>query len=213
MPRGFWKGTLKLVFAVAVVAGVAIAVLRAFFVDVVTVAHNGMAPTMLLGDRVLVWRDAHLDRNDIALCRNPQHPERWVLGRIAAMPGQSLHVERGQLWIGRTRTTRDLQGSGRFTDSETGRTYPVEWGIEDFADYEEHRFFDRTDREFVMRDQMNVGGLFLLSDNRAHIGEDSRTFGVVQPQTCRGTVFMRLAASERGGMPEGIPHGMLDLLD
>lgn len=212
MPRGFWKGTFKVLFVVAVVVAVAVGILRAFFVDVVTVAHNGMAPTMLIGDRVLVWRDAHLDRNDIALCRHPQHPERWVMGRIAALPGQSLHVERGQLQLGGRRTARDVQGEGRFTDSETGRTYAVTWGMEEFADYEDHRYFDRSDRVFVMRDQMSIGGLFLLGDNRGHVGEDSRAFGVVQPHNCRGTVFMRLSAGE-SEMPEGIPHGHLDMLD
>lgn len=209
--RGFWKGLFKVVLALAVVLGIVVAVLRAFFVDVVTVAHNGMAPTMLLGDRVLVWRGAHVDRNDIVLCRHASQPDRWVIGRVAALPGESLSVERGQLLVDRSRVARDIQGQGHFTDAETGRGYPVMWGIEEFSDYQEHRFFERTDRAFTMRDQANVGGVFLLGDNRAHIGEDSRTFGVVNPASCRGQVFMRLTAAE--GMPEGIPHANLDLLD
>ncbi|MDQ3037159.1 MAG: signal peptidase I [Myxococcota bacterium] len=210
--RGFWKGLFKVVLALAVVAAIVIAVLRAFFVDVVTVAHNGMAPTMLLGDRVLVWRGAHLDRNDIVLCRHAMQPDRWVMGRIAALPGESLSVDgRGQLVVGGSAVDRDIQGRGHFVDSETGRGYPVMWGIEQFSDYQEHRFFDRTDRRFTMRAQSDIGGVFLLGDNRGHHGEDSRAFGVVSPETCRGQVFMRLSAAD--GMPEGIPHGNLDILD
>jgi signal peptidase I len=211
MPRGFWKGTFKLLFALAIVASAVIGVLRAFFVDVVTVAHNGMAPTMLLGDRVLVWRGTRIDRNDIALCRHPQHSDRWVMARVAATRGQSIAVERGGLLIDGDRVSRDIQGEGRFTDTETGRSFPASWGIENFANYEEHRYLERSDRDFTMRSQANVGGLFLLGDNRAHTGEDSRAFGVVQEGTCRGTVFMRLHAAE--GAPEGIPHEDFQLLD
>lgn len=211
MPRGFWKATFKLLFAIAIIASAVIGVLRAFFVDVVTVAHNGMAPTMMFGDRVLVWRGAKIDRNDIALCRHPQFSDRWVMARVAATRGQSIAVTRGILEIDGRRISRDIQGEGRFTDTETGRTFPASWGIENFADYQEHRYLERSDREFTMRGQTNLGGLFLLSDNRAHQGEDSRAFGVVQEGTCRGTVFMRFRAAE--GMPEGIPHRDFQLLD
>ncbi len=211
MPRGFWKGTFKLLFVIAILVGGTVGVLRAFYVDVVTVAHNGMAPTMLLGDRVLLWRGAKIDRNDIALCRHPQIPDRWVMARVAATQGQSISVTRGVLEIDGRRVSRDIQGEGRFTDTETGRSFPASWGIENFSDYQEHRYLERSDREFTMRSQTNVGGLFLLSDNRAHTGEDSRAFGVVQESTCRGTVFMRLHAAE--GMPEGIPYSDFQRLD
>lgn len=211
MPRGFWKGLLKIVVALAIVLGIAIGVLKAFFVDVVTVAHNGMAPTMILGDRVLVWRDARLERNDIVLCRHPRDETRWVIGRIAAMPGDSIRQARGVLFLGRDRASRDIRGEVRFTDVETNHTYSMQWGIEQFSDYQEHLFFERADRGMSLRDQERVGGLYLLGDNRAHIGEDSRTFGVVQPSSCRGQVFMRLTAAE--GMPAGVPHGDLDILD
>lgn len=211
MPRGFWKATFKLLIVTAMIAGAVIGVLRAFFVDVVTVAHNGMVPTMMLGDRVLVWRGARIDRNDVVLCRHPQQPDRWVMARVAALRGQSVAAPRGVLHVDGGRISRDIQGEGRFTDTETGRSYPALWGIESFADYEEHRFLERSDREFTMRDQTNVGGLFLLGDNRAHVGEDSRSFGIVQEGTCRGTVFMRLTAAD--GMPEGIPHEDFQLLD
>ncbi|UJR81599.1 signal peptidase I [Sandaracinus amylolyticus] len=212
MPRGFWKGLFKVLAFFAVIGGIAIAVLRVWFVDVVTVRHNGMAPTMVLGDRVLVWRDAELERNDIGLCRHPQDPARWVIGRVAVMPGGEIAAERGQLRLGRDRVTHDVRGQVQFTDGETGHTYPMAWGIEEFDDYEEHLFFDRSDRQLAIRAMTRMNGLYLLGDNRAHVGEDSRTFGPVQASGCRGQVFIRLTAAE-GGLPAEIPHGMLDILD
>jgi signal peptidase I len=212
MPRGFWTALLKIVLFLAVVVGITAAVLRTWFVDVVTVAHNGMAPTMIAGDRVLVWRDARLARNDVALCRHPSDASRWVLGRIAAEEGGGVSVDgRGQLFIDERRTQRDIRGNVRYTESESGQTWPMMWGIEQFGDYEEHYFFERTDRRPTTRPMARVQGLYLLGDNRGHVGEDSRAFGVVHRAQCRGRVFMRFGAAE--GLPPEIPHGHLDFID
>jgi signal peptidase I len=210
----FWKQSLKLLLFLVIVGAVLVGVLRAFFVDVATVAHNGMAPTMVLGDEVLVWRGASLERNDIAVCRHPQQTGRWVIGRIAAISGGEIGMSpRGGLLVGGRAPQRDIRGENvPWLDSETGRTARMRWGIEKFSDYEEHYFFERVDRAFTIRDYAAVRGFFLLSDNRAHVGEDSRTFGAVQPQDCIGQVFMRLSASDTE-LPDGIPHRALDLLD
>lgn len=211
MPRGFWTGLFKVLAFLAAVVGIALAVLRTWFVDVVTVAHNGMAPTMILGDRVLLWRDARIARNDIVLCRHPRDATRWVIGRVAVEPGGSIELQRGTLVLGGRRVSADVRGTVSFTDGETGRTQRMRWGIEEFSDYQEHLFFQPDDRQLYLTPMANVGGLYLLGDNRGHVGEDSRAFGVVQAQSCRGVVFMRLTAAE--GLPEELPHGPLDILD
>lgn len=211
MPRGFWTGLFKVLAFLGVVVGIAVAVLRTWFVDVVTVAHNGMAPTMILGDRVLVWRDARIERNDIVLCRHPRDATRWVIGRVAVEPGGSIEVQRGVLMLGGRRVSQDHRGAFAFTDSETGRAQRVSWGIEEFSDYQEHLFFQPVDRQLSLRPMANVSGLYLLGDNRGHAGEDSRAFGVVPADSCRGVVFMRLTAAE--GLPDEIRHGHLDILD
>jgi signal peptidase I len=213
MREGFWRQVFKLLLVAVILVAIAGGVLRAFFVDVVTVTHSGMAPTIFPGDQVLVWRGAHLERNDIALCRHPQDPSRWVIGRVAAEQGQSIGMSsRGQFLVNGRPPSRDIRGAEvRYVDPETNRHYRMRWGIEEFSEYEEHLFFEPVDRAFTMRSYANVRGLFLLSDNRAHVGEDSRAFGPVQPDTCRGQVFMRLTAAP--GAPAGVPHGMLDILD
>lgn len=212
MPRGFWTGLFKVLAFLAVIVGIAIGVLRTWFVDVVTVAHNGMAPTMILGDRVLVWRDARIERNDIVLCRHPRDATRWVLGRVAAEAGGSIEVSRGMLTLGGRRVSNDIRGAFPFTDAETGHTQRMVWGIEEFSDYQEHMFFQPEGRQLNFRPMANVSGLYLLGDNRGHIGEDSRAFGVVEAASCRGVAFMRLTAAE-SGLPDEVPHGALDILD
>lgn len=208
--NSFWRGTFKAVGFVAVVIAIVLGVLKLFFVDIVTVAHNGMAPTIVLGDQVLVWRGAAPNRNDILLCRHPQEAGRWVISRVALEPGEGLAMVRGQLQLDGRRLDRDIRGEVRFLDGETSRTHRMQWGVEEFADRHDHFFFEPLDRHPSIRDQSAVRGYYLLGDNRGHLGEDSRTFGVVQADDCTGQVFMRLRAVP--GLPDEIPHGNLDLL-
>lgn len=206
----FWRGTFKTIAFVAVSIAIVLGTLKVFFVDIVTVAHNGMAPTIVLGDQVLVWRGAAPHLNDIVLCRHPQESGRWVISRVALEPGDSLTTVRGQIQLDGRRLDRDIRGEVRFVDGETQRTQRMQWGVEEFADRHDHLYFEPLDRRPAIRDQAAVRGYFLLGDNRAHVGEDSRAFGVVQAEDCTGQVFMRLQAS--AGVPEEIPHGAFDLL-
>lgn len=208
--KDFWRGTLKLIAFVALALVSVGGILKLFFVDVVTVAHNGMAPTILIGDRVLVWRGATPERNDVMLCRHPREPGRWVISRVALEPGESLLASRGQLQINRHRLDRDVRGEVLFHDRETGRSVRMQWGIEEFVDRHDHLYFQPIEHAFTIRAQANVRGYYLLGDNRGHMGEDSRTFGIVEAQNCTGQVFMRLTAAE--GAPDGIPHGIFDRL-
>ncbi|QQR91738.1 MAG: hypothetical protein IPJ88_08540 [Myxococcales bacterium] len=58
---------------------VVLAVLRIFFVDLGIIGHNGMAPTLIAGDQVAVWRNAKLERGDVAMCLHPRKPgELWL---------------------------------------------------------------------------------------------------------------------------------------
>ena len=204
------KSFLKFLAGVLVILGIAVAVLKTWYVDVVTVGHNGMAPTMIVGDQVLVWRDAAPEHGDIMLCAHPHESSRWVIGRIVGMPGMELSEARGQLRVNGVVPDRDFRGTIDFRDAETDRVVQMRWGIEDLGN-DEHLFFIRADREYTMRPVARLNGYFLLGDNRTHAGEDSRTFGPVPPGTCRGQIFMRLTMSP--DTPPEVGNSILDLLD
>jgi signal peptidase I len=208
--RGAWRAIGKFLVFTIIVGGIAFGILKLWYVDIVEVGHNGMAPTMIIGDRVLVWRNARLERNDIALCRHPTEEGRYVIGRVLLETGESLAIDRGMMRRNSFRIGRDIRGEVDFVDGETGRSARYTWGVEEIADTQTHLFFEHADRAPVIRDQSQVRGLFLLGDNRAHVGEDSRAFGVVQPVSCVGQVFLRAGAGE--GLPDEIPHRPLDIL-
>jgi signal peptidase I len=205
--RDFTKGALKFLGVVLAIALIAGGVLYGFFVKIVEVGHNAMAPTMILGDRVLVWKTTELELGDIALCAHPQEPGRYVMGRVVGRTGQTITFERGQLQInGETPDSQTLQDL-EFDDAETGRRQRMRLGRENILD-RTHWTFRRTTSEPRMRRPHRVGpGLFLLSDNRTHLGEDSRAYGEVTPSTCVGRVFMRLTAAPS---PSEVGNAALD---
>lgn len=208
--RDFLKGALKFLGVVLVIALIAGGVLYAFFVKVVEVGHNAMAPTMILGDRVLVWNSQDFELGEVVLCPHPQQPGRYVMGRVVGRPGQIVSFERGSLTINGQTPATDVRGLVDFFDAESGRTERMRMALEDILDHD-HRIFWREGSEARMRRAHRVsGGLYILNDNRTYVGEDSRTFGEVTPSTCVGRVFMRLTAAPS---PAEIGNAPLDVIE
>ncbi len=207
--RDFFKGALKFLGVVAALLGVVVAVLYFFFVRVVEVGHNAMAPTVLVGDRVVVWRGTDFQLGDILLCPHPSEPGRFVMGRFVGRPGQRVRLQEGQLSINGDTPDVDLHPPITFNDVETGRQVQMVWGVETILGHD-HTFFYRPRPLPNYREREVEGGLFVLSDNRSYNGEDSRDFGPVHQEECIGSVFMRLTAAES---PPEIPHGNLDLIE
>lgn len=207
--RDFLKGTAKFLGVIAGILLVVGAILYFFFVRVVEVGHNAMAPTVILGDTVLVWRSTEFELGDIALCPHPSEPNRYVMGRVVGRPGHQVRIERGVLYINNQAPDRDTHPAIQFTNTEIGRVQTMVWGVEDILDHD-HLFFYEERRQPHFRDHEVRGGPFLLSDNRTYVGEDSRTFGEVSELQCIGKVFMRLFAADS---PPEIGNSALDIID
>jgi signal peptidase I len=201
---------LKLLLVIVAILLIIAGVLRWLYVDVVTVSHDAMAPTVFGGDRVLVWRTTEFDHGDILLCRHPRRDGAWVMGRAVGRPGMSIRMERQQLVINNQTVSRDFQGSFMFEDQLSHAQVEFNWGVEILGEVE-HYFMERADRQVSMRPVERVSGFFLLGDNRSYQNEDSRTFGPVPHVNCVGRVFMRWEPGGRA--PAGFPSGWLDLLD
>jgi len=208
--RDLAKSALKFLGGVAVLLAIVAAIFYFFFVRVVTVGHNAMAPTVIMGDQVLVWRTNDLELGEMVLCEHPAEAGRYVLGRIVARSGQTVSIERGRLHINGSMPETDVRDPVQFADMETGRNRTMSWGVENILDHQ-HYFFIEENRRVPNLSPVRVrGGTYLLSDNRSYRGEDSRSFGVVSELTCIGKVFMRLTAADN---PEAIGNSMLDILE
>lgn len=208
--RDFAKGAAKFLGVVAVILLVAAAILYFFFVRVVTVGHNAMAPTVMLGDQILVWRSQSFELGDMVLCPHPSEQGRYVLGRIVGRPGDTISMDRGMLHINGQVPDNDIHDPIRWLDPETGRIRTMLWGVEDILDHDHYFFREDGRRPPEMRPHRVQGGAYLLSDNRSYLGEDSRDFGEVPEVMCIGKVFMRLTAAES---PPEIGNSWLDILE
>lgn len=201
---------IKFLFGVLVFLAIVFAVFRLFFVDFAVVGHNGMAPTMEAGDTIMVWRTTTFDIGDVAMCLNPQNPRDYVMGRVIAKQGMVVGVQRGQLVVEGTTPDIDWGPVETFTDTLTNETAPMNRGVEKLLNVY-HGIYRKQRGGFRVPDvTVGPGRIYLLGDNRTHVGQDSRYFGQVIPATCRGIVFMRLKPPDES--PNDLGHGWLDII-
>jgi signal peptidase I len=208
----FVKGTLKALVWLAAILGIVLAVLRFRFVDVITVGHNGMAPTIVAGDQVGLWRGAKVETGDVALCAHPGEAGRYVLARVIARAGQRVDSFHGQLLVNGERVPRDGLGQRRFYDSVLRFTDRYSLSIERFGN-NIHPIFENQRSPLALQNQAVRRGLFMLGDNRGYRGEDSRTFGEVDETTCKGVAFIRLAPASKPVVADpgdDLDHGWFD---
>jgi signal peptidase I len=56
----------------------------------VAVTGDSMAPELLPGDRLLITSLAPIRAGDVVALRDPRHPERVLVKRVAALPGRRV---------------------------------------------------------------------------------------------------------------------------
>ena len=59
----------------------------------VSVKGVSMAPALLPGDHLLVRPARQLRRRDLVVVQDPDAPGRWVIKRVAALPGERIMVD------------------------------------------------------------------------------------------------------------------------
>jgi len=189
----------------------AAAVLKLFFVDVILVPHNGMAPTLVAGDRVLVWRRAHVDMGDIVVCEHPASPTASVLARAVAFAGHTISSDgHGNLLVDDDRASIEWGNEMRFYDVTRQKLFTMRQGSIDYQRQNRHDFIVERDTTFTLRTYAVNRGVYLLGDNRSDSIDDSREFGEVDPAKCQGQIFMRLTPAERND--DDIHHSYFEML-
>jgi signal peptidase I len=206
---------LRTLFTLASLLALVALILRSFFVDIVMVPHNGMAPTLIYGERVLVWRGAKADMGDVMVCEHPAQPEASVLGRTIAFAGHTVNSdEQGNLLVDTDRAGVQYEGELRFWDETRDKLFTMRHGLIDYRGQHRHSFFIEHGQEFSLRTYAVNRGIYLLGDNRSDLIDDSREFGEVDPAKCRGQVFIRLTPATPGpsAAPDDIHHSYLDVI-
>lgn len=183
-------------------------VLKAFVFDVAEVGHNGMAPTLVRGERVLIYKRGEPKLGSIAVCQHPTEVGH-VVGRVAATGGMTIGSFRDELKIDGEPVVFDQKGTTSFYNADNDLTDTVIWGDEHFRT-EPHQIFmaEKRSRHLIRKTDITEGKVFLLGDHRAYMGQDSRAYGLVDAATCRGTIVFRLTPA--GDLDPAIAHGYLE---
>lgn len=192
------KAILWILAFLAIILGVTFGILRIWFVSVATVGHNAMAPTLVAGDKIAIWRNTEIALGDVVICVHPRYADRYVLGRVVGLPGAVLEADSGWLVVNGRRVLRNYDGMRRFNDVVRGRVETFSLATEEISIHTATIFIRKGDTMRLRKHTVKTG-IYLLGDNRSHTNEDSRTFGEVDPATCLGTVFLRLAPAPPRG--------------
>jgi len=98
---GVWEFAKTLIIAFVLAQLIMVSVAQAFQVE-----QYSMEPTLLPHDRVLVdkflYRLRQTRRGDVIVLKYPLNPQRNYIKRIVALPGDTLQVKDGKLFINGT---------------------------------------------------------------------------------------------------------------
>lgn len=199
----------NLLLWIAGLVAVVSVILYLFFVRIAMTSDDNMAPALLAGERIVIWRDAELGLSDIAVCKHP-HQDQYVIGRVVATAGMTIATDPfGSYSVNGSRPELESKGTIDFIDQHSGHRLPMQWGNIRYAGYE-HTWMAKPREKLRLRATTVKSGLYLLSDNRSFYGADSRTFGEVDPSTCLGQVFFRLQPSHPPR--DDVQHGWMQIV-
>lgn len=202
------KSLLNVVAAIVI----GLVLLRLFFMESVVIQDNGMAPTLVYGDEVLIWRHAGVDMADVMVCEHPARSGVLVVGRAVAFAGHRIRTDHnGMLYVDDDQTTSQTDGHVRFYDVPRKKLWHMQLRRMDYFGRHDHAYFLQEGDVFRMREYQVEKGVYLLGDNRSEQIYDSREFGEVDPARCLGQVFLRLRPAPKND--DDIQHGHLDYIE
>lgn len=131
-----WREYLE----VAVAAVLLALVVRGFVVEAVRIPSGSMAPTLLAGDQVFVWKLAYgvripftntrvlhgspPRRGDVVVFESPKDPARDVVKRIVGIPGDIVELRDGVLVVNGVPQPRSPAGELAWEEPGDGRAPP-----------------------------------------------------------------------------------------
>lgn len=193
------------------------------------VPSGSMAPTLEVGDRILVnklsyglnvpwlqlqgspglgtltsveiasWGDPQ--RGDVVVFRYPLDPSMTYVKRVVGLPGDELRIEGSRIWVNGEALSHEADGSYLFTNQACD-TVPTRRLTEDLGGTDHAILQDPASplRSRVGPLIVPEGQLFVMGDNRDH-SADSRSWGLVPRASVRGKA---IAVWMRSGCDGGL---------
>jgi signal peptidase I len=188
----------------AIIAGLTVGVARAFLLRWWRVPEDdpwlaaSLAPTVVAGDLILLWRFTNPAYGDLVLCPEPDAPDRVVVGRLAAEEDDKIRIDAEGVWVNGKKTQNERNcGSFEVKDPRSGVPVTQHCEVEDMAGvaHPTGSASGHALRPVPLEQEVPAGKVFLLSDNRLY-PYDSRDYGAVERATCRESVVFRVLSKK-----------------
>lgn len=179
------------------VAAIIALVIRCFLFEPFNIPSGSMYPTLLVGDYLFVEKYSYgyskfsfpLDavpidgrimesspkRGDVAVFRKPTNTDIDYIKRIIGLPGDTIQMKEGRLYINGKIVPRELIGSEEVNDGNS--SYIVNKYLETLPNGIKHHIYEKSDEaELDNTEEFSVpdGHYFAMGDNRDS-SQDSRT--------------------------------------
>lgn len=162
--------------------------LRADVVEAFYLPTSSMEPTLRKGDRILTnkWNigSRELERGEVVVFRVPSNPEQRWIKRIVGLPGDTVELRRGELFINGVRLQRELvPGLEESSSGPQTRAYHERNGARRY----QVLVGESDENDDLPPQTVPEGSYFVLGDHRG-LSHHSRKFGVVSRQEMVGVV-------------------------
>lgn len=175
--KPWWREAIETIVWAFVLA----MIIRAFIVQAFWIPSGSMIPTLEINDRVLVAKFWNLffppSRGSLYVFRYPVDRERDFVKRVIAIPGDTVEIKKGIVYI-----------NGEPTE-------------ESYVKYPDHYTMNPSNIFPGVPFTVPEGKYFMLGDNRSN-SQDSRYWGFADISDMRGPVFFRYWPLNRIGIPQ-----------
>lgn len=193
--RSFLRGVFWVIGVLAVIGLILrLTVMEPWVIPDDAVLGVSMAPTLAASDTVILWTKGERGFGDLVRCTDPEDAQRWVVGRIVGLEGDTVEIEGGIVRVNGTRygTSDSCQKSTMELTDERGNQYTATCSRVEMAGGWHFRAMVRGESpESPVKSVVGPGRVYLVSDNRS-LHDDSRDFGAVPAETCKDLIVYRL---------------------
>ena len=184
-------------FKTAMIAVILAVIIRSLLFEPFNIPSGSMKPTLLVGDYLFVQKPAYgysrysfpfgvapiegrvwdkePKRGDVIVFKLPTNPRIDYIKRLIGMPGDTVQVRRGRLYLNGEEVQREAVGYRKFDDEYLGEVTMMEY-IQTLPDGTMFSIFEEGDNEPLDNTQLFTvpeGHYFFMGDNRDN-SQDSR---------------------------------------
>ena len=191
-------------FKTALIAVIIALIIRTFLFEPFNIPSGSMKPTLLVGDYLFVNKPAYgysrfsfpfgiaplegrvwdkePQRGDVLVFKLPTNTSVDYIKRVVGLPGDTVRLRRGQLYINGIRVEREAVGMRELENADGSHVAVMEY-IETLPGGAIHSIYEESDNMPLDNSELYVvpeGHYFMMGDNRDH-SQDSRVTLSVGP--------------------------------